>query len=226
FEKPFPDVPAESSFPLVQTGYALSSYPFDPNLRTPYFQHFNASIQYEPASNTLLQFAYVGTRGLRLFRQVGINQARIASVNHPVTNQVTGEVITVNTNENASLRAPMQGVETAFFNLNQSNAQSTYHSLQVTLNRRLSRGLEFKSSYTFSKSIDNSSFPGLDTSGIVGNQLAAQSNRGLSDFDRPHRFVGYFLWDVPKFGFAPKSTAERLLVSNWQVSGIVTVMSG
>ena len=226
FANPFPSVPAESSFPLVQTGYSLASSPFDPNLRTPYFQHINGSIQYEVVPDTVLQVAYVGTRGLRLFRSVAINQASIASVNHPITNQVTGEVITVNTNENAPLRAPMQGVDPAFFSLNQSNGQSTYYSLQATLNRRLSRRLEFQGFYTFSRSIDNGSFPGLDTSGIVGNQLTARSNRGQSDFDRTHRFTGYFMWDVPQFGFARNSTAARLLTSHWQLSGIVTIMSG
>jgi len=226
FANPFPNVPSESSFPLIQKGYALASSPFDPNLRAPYFQHFNGSIQYELNRDTMFQVAYVGTRGLHLFRQVAINQARIASVNHPVTTEVTGEVITANTNENVPLRAPMQGVDTAFFNLNQSNAQSTYHSFQATLNKRLSRGLEFQGSYTFSRSIDNGSSPGLDTSGIVGNQLAARSNRGLSDFDRTHHFTGYFIWELPKFSFTRNSTGARFLVSNWQLSGIVTVMSG
>jgi hypothetical protein len=226
FANPFPSVPAESSFPLVQTGYALASSPFDPNLRTPYFQHINGSIQYEVVPDTVLQVAYVGTRGQRLFRMVNINQAQLASVDHPVTNRVTGEVITVNTNENAPLRAPMQGVDPAFFTLNQSNGQSTYHSLQATLNRRLTRGLEFQGSYTFSRSIDNGSSPGLDTSGIVGNQLAAQGNHGVSDFDRTHRFTGYFLWDVPTFGLSRKSNVARLLASNWQITGIVTAMSG
>src|SRR5262249_36249957 len=154
---------------------------------TPYVQQFNASVEYELNPDTLFQLAYVGTRGLRLFRQVAINQARIASVDSPITNQVTGEVITANANGNALLRAPMQGVDTAFFNLNQSNAQSTYHSLQATVNHRLSHGLEFQTSYTFSKSIDDGSVPGLDTSAIVGNQIGERNNRGLSDFDRTHR---------------------------------------
>ena len=226
FANPFPDVLAESSFPLVEAGYPLASNPFDPNLRTPYFQHFNASVQYELVPDTVLQVAYVGSRGVRLFRQVATNQARIASPNRPITNQVTGEVITVNTNENALLRAPMQGVDTALFNLNQSNGQSTYHSLQATLYRKLSHGFELQGSYTFSRSIDNSSFPGLDTSGIVGNQLAAQSNRGLSDFDRTHRVAGYLTWDLPRFGFTRSSTAARLLGADWRLSAIVTVMSG
>jgi len=226
FASPFPDVPSEGSFPLVLTGYALASSPFDLNLRTPYFQHFNGSVQYELARDTAVQVAYVGTRGLRLFRQVNINQAPIASVDHPITNPVTGEVFTDNTPENAPLRAPMQGVDPAFFAFNQSNGQSTYHSLQATLKRQLSRGLEFQTAYTFSRSIDNSSFPGLDTSSIVGNQHATRGNRGLSDFDRTHRLTAYFLWDVPKFAFTRNSTAARLLVADWHLSGILTVESG
>src|SRR4029077_1846162 len=113
-----------------------------------------------------------------------------------------------------------------FFAFNQSNGQSTYHSLQATLKRQLSHGLEFQAAYTFSRSIDNSSFPGLDTSGIVGNQHAARGNRGLSDFDRTHRLTAYFLWDVPKFAFTRNSTAARLLVADWHLSGILTVESG
>lgn len=226
FATPFPDVPSEGSFPLIQTGYPLTSSPFDPNLRTPYFQQFNASVQYQLPHDTVLQVAYVGTRGLRLFRQIAINQAGIASPTHPITNQVTGEVITDNTPENAPLRAPMQGVDPGQFTLNQSNAQSTYHSLQATLSRQVSRAVVFQTSYTFSRSIDDGSFPGLDTSSIVGNQLVARSGRGVSDFDRTHRLVGYFLWDLPNFAFRRSSRPVRLLASSWSVAGIVTVMSG
>jgi outer membrane receptor protein involved in Fe transport len=226
FANPFPDVPSQSAFPLIQKGYPLASNPFDRNLRTPYVQQFNASIEYELIPDTLLQLAYVGTRGLRLFRQVEINQARIASLNNPIKNQVTGEVITDNTNENASLRSPLQGVDSAFFVLNQSNAQSTYHSLQATLNRRLSHGLELQASYTFSKSIDDGSVPGLDTSTIVGDQASARSNRGLSDYDRTHRFVGYVTWETPTPSFAKSTRVGRVLAAPWQLSGIVTIMSG
>src|SRR5207249_4923601 len=115
---------------------------------------------YELLRNTTLQIAYVGSRGVKLFRSVARNQARIASVNHPITNAVTGQVITDNSIENASLRAPMQGVSTAFFALNESTAQSTYDSLQASLNHQFSRGLQFLASYTFSRSIDNASNPG------------------------------------------------------------------
>lgn len=177
---------------------------------------------------------------MRLFRQLAINQARIASPNHPILNAVTGETITLNTDDNAPLRAPFQGAETGFFSLNQTNGQSTYHSLQATLTRRLSHGLEFQVSYTFSKSIDNASnagggafsdgsldtSSGLDTGNVWGNQLEGHANRGVSDFDRTHRFVLSYVWDLPKSSFAGSSAAARVLLSNWQLLGVVIAMSG
>jgi hypothetical protein len=71
----------------------------------------------------VLQLAYVGSRGLRLFRQLAVNQAPIASAEHPMKNPVTGEVITANTPGNALLRAPFQGTDTSFLDLNQTSAQ-------------------------------------------------------------------------------------------------------
>ena len=161
--------------------------------------------------DSALQIAYVGSRGLRLYRQVNVNQAAIASLDHPVTNAVTGEAIYVNTVENSPLRAPLQGVDPGIFFLNTSSGQSTYHSLQATVNHRFSHGVQFAASYTFSKSIDNTSDAGgrafsdgsldtgngLDSAAVYGNQLDPRTNRGLSDFDRTHRFVISGLWDLP-----------------------------
>src|SRR5437867_2542206 len=197
FSSPFATVPPETSFPLLQPGSAIGGWATDRNARTPYYQQFNASLQYELVRDTTLQIAYAGSRGLKLYRSVSVNQARIASLNHPITNLVTGEVIRDNTIENASLRAPMQEVRPDFA-LNQTTAQSTYHSLQTTLNRRFARGLQFSASYTFSRSIDNASNPGwgptangggFDTASLFGNQLTERGNRGLSDFDCTHRFL-------------------------------------
>jgi hypothetical protein len=240
FGNPFAAAPPDSKFPLIQPGSFIDSWSIDRNARTPYTQQFNTSVQYELLRNTRLQVAYAGSRGLKLFRGVAENQAPIASLKHPITNMVTGQVITDNTIENAPLRAPMQGVSTGFFTLNQSTAQSTYHSFQTTLNRRFSRGLEFSASYTFSRSIDNASNPGggansngsldrsggFDTANVWGNQLNPRANRGASDFDRTHYFVLSYVWDVPKPAFARASGATGLLFSNWRLSGIGIAMSG
>jgi len=238
FSNPFASAPPATNFPLIQPGSPVAATVIDRNARTPYTQQFNTSVQYELPSNTTLQLAYAGSHGVKLFRGVAVNQAKIASPNHPITNAVTGQVITDNSIENASLRSPLQGVSSAFFLMNESTAQSTYHSLQTSVNRRFFRGLQFSASYTFSKSIDNASNPGgganssgsldrsggLDTANVWGNQLDPHANRGVSDFDRTHYFVSSFAWNLPGPAFAHGAT--RLLFSNWQVLGIVTAMSG
>lgn len=232
FADPFFPLPAQDEFPALVTGVALAGQIFDRSLRTAYFHQYNAGIQYLLRKDLLFEVAYVGTRGLNLIRDLAINQARLASSQRPIVNAVTGQTITTNTPGNAALRAPFQGVEVGGFLQIQSTAQSTFNSLQLSLTKRLSRGIQFLASYTYGRSIDNAS-GGSDSTGeardtinIAGNQLDNRANRGLSDFDRTHRFVLSYLWDLRRPAFAPHSTAGRLLLANWQIGGIVTAMSG
>jgi hypothetical protein len=238
FSNPFFPVPSLSQFPALVPGVALSGTFFDRNIRTPYVQQFNFGTQYA-IGHTLFEVGWVGSRGLNLFRQVGINQPAFASAQHPITNAVTGAVITTNTPANASLRAPFQGVSVNGFFQDQSTAQSVYHSLQASATQRFSHGVQFLASYTFAKSLDNASGqgggagtggvvnPGAvgETSGILGNQFNNRANRGLSDFDRRHRFVLSGLWELPTPSFA-RSGIGKALFHGWQMSGVITAMSG
>src|SRR5207245_7729390 len=147
-----------------------------------------------------------------------------------MVNEVTGAVITTNTAANAGLRAPFQGVAINGFLQNQYTAQSNYNSLQVSLTRRLSKGMQLLAAYTYAKSIDNASGGQAgagnvsDTSRILGNQLDNRANRGVSDFHRTHRFVLSYLWTLPQPTFAAGSIAGRVLLSHWQVARIITPM--
>lgn len=235
FANPYPALPSSDQFPTFVKGISLAGQIFDRNLRTPYIQQYNTSVQYQISHDSLIEVAFVGSRGLNLIRSVGINQARLASPQQPIINAVNGRVITTNTADatNVSLRAPYQGVEVGGFLQIQTTAQSTYNSLQMSLIRRLSKGLQFLAAYTYAKSVDNSSGTNggsadavRDTAIVLGNQLDNRANRGLSDFDRTHRLVFSYLWELPKPSFAAKSTIGRLLLSDWQVAGIITAMSG
>jgi hypothetical protein len=97
-------------------------------------------------------------------------------------------------------------------------ANSGYNSLQVSLDKRITRGLRFNAAYTFSKSIDEaSSFEG------ILNPLPGANNRSLSLFDARHRFVISYVWQLPArrySGFAGK------LLDDWSVSGITTYQTG
>jgi len=237
---PYFAAPPTSAFPTLVPGVALSGTLFDRNIRTPYMHQYNFSTQLEIFKDYLLEVGFVGTQGANLFRQVGINQAKLASPANPITNAVTGAVITTNTPANAALRSPFQGVAINGFFQNQSTADSRYDSLQMSLTRRFSNGLQFLASYTLAKSTDNASGqgggpgaggvlnPGAvgETSPILGNQLDYNANRGRSDFDRKHRLVFSALYDLPTPKFAQDSEAGKLFLGGWQISSIVTSMSG
>jgi outer membrane receptor protein involved in Fe transport len=97
-------------------------------------------------------------------------------------------------------------------------AGSSYNSLQASLEKRFSHGLQFSAAYTFSKSLDEaSSFEG------ILNPLPGAHNRALSLFDARQRFVISYFWDIPtkKYnGFAGK------LLDGWALSGITTYQTG
>jgi len=237
---PFFAAPPASSFPTLVPGVALSGTLFDRGIRTPYLQQYNLNVQYEVFKDYLFEAAYVGTHGVNLFRQIAINQAPLVPTGGSIINPVTGAVITTNTPANAAARAPFQGVSVNGFFQNQSTAQSNYNSMQLSLTRRFTNGLQFLASYTRAKSIDNASGqgggpgaggvlnPGAvgETSAILGDQLNNRANRGISDFDRKHRFVFSALYDLPTPGFARSSEAGKLLLGNWQLGTIITSMSG
>ena len=97
-------------------------------------------------------------------------------------------------------------------------ATSAYHSLQASLEKRFTHGLQFSAAYTFSKSIDEAS----SVEGIL-NPLPGAHNRALSLFDARHRFVLSYYWELPvrkMSGFSGK------VLNGWALSGITTYQTG
>jgi hypothetical protein len=102
---------------------------------------------------------------------------------------------------------------------------STYHSLQVTLNRRFSQGLTAQFAYTLSKEIDNLPSGGqLGTVGGTRDPYNGRLDRGLGVIHRPHLVRATFVYDLP-FGKGGHPVT-RALISNWTLSGIITYSSG
>ena len=104
------------------------------------------------------------------------------------------------------------------------DVNTSYNSLNLGLKRRFARGLLGQANYRYSKSIDTLSFEGP---GAVTNQTFPQdlkSERGPSDFDTTHYFVGSALYDLPFFRNS-QNYMTRIL-GGWQVNGIVTFHSG
>jgi Carboxypeptidase regulatory-like domain len=97
-------------------------------------------------------------------------------------------------------------------------ANSSYNALEMMLQKRFSRGLQFQAAYTFSKSIDDGS-----TFEESLDPFNFGASRALSLFNSKQRFVVSYDWELPiarRQGFAGK------LVNDWEVSGITQFQSG
>jgi hypothetical protein len=104
-----------------------------------------------------------------------------------------------------------------------NDANSIYHSLQASLTRRF-RGLYFQAAYTFSRSIDDVSNDTTAFNTVLNDQTNLKDSRGLSDFDRTHRFITSYAYQLPFF--SKESGFKKAALSGWSVDGIVTFQSG
>jgi hypothetical protein len=97
-------------------------------------------------------------------------------------------------------------------------ANSSYNSLQASLDKRFAHGLQFTTAYTFSKSFDQaSSFEG------ILNPIDPRRSRSLSNFDARHRIVFSYYWELP---FRNHSGVTGKVLDGWSLSGITTFQTG
>ncbi|HEX6623432.1 MAG TPA: hypothetical protein VF064_06945, partial [Pyrinomonadaceae bacterium] len=112
-------------------------------------------------------------------------------------------------------------------NLFVSNAAwSYYHGLQAEWEKRLTRGLNFQMSYTFSKSMDTTSeATALGTAGDTNqNGNSSRTSRGLSLFHTPHRFTFYGTYRLPFFAGRRDFLGQTL--GGWQLSVVTRLAAG
>jgi hypothetical protein len=125
-------------------------------------------------------------------------------------------------------RGPILGFNIPEAVLLANTGRSIYNSVQFNLLKRVSHGVQFNLAYTYSRSKDTSSVdpgstagggkPDVPNAGFVaqGNQRDLDANYALSDFDRPHRFSGSWVWDLPGRG----------AIGGFRFSGFVQLQSG
>ncbi len=185
-------------------GFAASTWLENP-FRNGYVQQWSFNIQRELPAAMGFTIGYVGAKGTHLDHQYNANlpqpSALFVQANRPYP---TFANITVNS----------------------ASASSAYHALQVSLEKRFSKGLSFLAGYTWSKAIDD----GSAWNATVLNVFNFHAERGLSTFDTRHRFVASYTYDLPfgrgrTFGSNWSGLANEIL-GGWQTNGIVTFQSG
>jgi hypothetical protein len=187
---------------VVARAAGLSPNTVNHDFDNAYVQSWNLNIQREVARDLAVTVGYFGTKGTHLRISRNINQP-INGGARPFT--------AVSTSSDIAPGTPLNNVVQI-----ESAGNSSYNALWLTATKRLSRGVQFNASYTFSKSIDYNS---LNSQGVVvQDSYNIRNSRGLSDYDARHRFVISGLYELPFKG--------NQLVEGWQFSTIVQSQSG
>src|SRR6185312_10195853 len=192
----------------------------------PSTQQWNLTLQQSLGKSWVLELGYVGTKGTHLRDTRNTDQAYDARVNPVILTAANGTAYTVtqNTLTNINARSRYPGLGVAGFQIFANDANSAYNSLQATIYHRFSHGLHFQAAYTFSRAIDETSTGNTALNSAVNNQLTLQDSRGLADFDRTHRLIVNYSYELPFF--AKSKGFVRAALGGWFLSGITTFQSG
>jgi len=190
-------------------------YSIDPDLKTPMMQQWHLGLQYQLPAQTALEVSYAGSHGLRLYGFYNGNQA----------------LPSPDPNAPLAPRRPFPAVDGTIYAF-RSNDVSNYDALQVHLEKRLTHGLQFEVSYTYSHALDDASSASLGSynNGDFRDQRFPGLEYGNSDIDVRHHVVISYAYELP-FGRGKAvgggaSGFLNQLIGNWQVAGITSASTG
>jgi hypothetical protein len=193
-------IPIGNALATTQTS-GIAPATIDPLFRNASLRSFNVNSQQQLPGKLAMMAGYFGSRGKNLRITRNLNQpidgvrpyAAVSTASRILPGTPLGNIMQV-----------------------ESSGFSSYDAVWVSFARRLSRGLQFETSYTFSESRDTNS---LNSSGFaVQDSYDIPNQYGFSDFDAPHRFVLSATYELPFRG--------SWLTSGWQVAAIVQSQSG
>jgi hypothetical protein len=166
-----------------------------------YLQSWNLNIQHEVAGHFRFMAGYFGSKGTHLVLRRNINQ--------PVNGIRPYSALSLSS-------SIFPGQPIGNITKVESTGNSSYNALWISATQRLSRGLQFNASYTWSKSLDYNS---LSSGGVVlQDSYNLRGNRGPSDFDARQRLVVSSIYELP--------FKRNKLIAGWQLSTVVQTQSG
>ena len=206
---------------------------YDADNKLPYTVNWTFDIQYQPSNSWLFDVGYVGNHGVHEVLPIPFNQPAIATAQNPVNGQTYsyGGVTPLYLNlepydpapeyaGNAPGRVPFIGYDMNSV-LYEAEGISNYNALQLQARKRLSNGLQFTASYTWSHALDEQSGLGLFFTG--NNPLAPKANYASADFDQTHVFLINYSYTLPKL---TSSQSLGYVVNGWTIGGQTIAQSG
>ncbi len=182
----------------------------------PSVYNFSLGVQRDLGFKTTLDVAYVGALGRHLLQERNLNTLPYGTHFLPQNQDATtGKPLPDTFLEPYFGYSSIQEDEFA--------SNSSYHSMQVQVNRRFSKGLQIGGAWTWSKSMDYVSNDFAAVADIVPIKIW---NYGKSDFDRTHIVQINWLWDIPGISRLVKNKVAGAIGDHWQLSGIASFISG
>ena len=207
----------------------------DPGFRPPESYQWNLTISHQLMTDTTLEASYIGNHGLHIWRR-NVNRNDIApnvacrgaacdgssdparlqiaragmSVISPVTGVVQDQGVLIADNR------VLRGVGN--ITTDESNGNSSYHALQLWLNRRFSDRLAFQAAYTWGHSISDVALTSFTNT--TSDPFNFASDRGDADLDRRHTFVGNIVYGLPTFREWGKPA--EFILGDWQLNAIAS----
>lgn len=193
------------------------------DFRAPSADQFSLEVSRELSKDVVLRVGYVGTKGNGLFQTVDGNPVVKERTNRNDPAFLYNPAGTTLTNQPRRVDLT-RGVERLRCNC----AQSIYHSLQVSVDKRLSQNFSAGVHYTWSSFIDNASeiFNPQPQGEVATPQdpFNRNADRARSSYDRPHRLTGNVVYEFP-FLREQKGLAGHVL-GGWQANAFFTLQSG
>lgn len=225
--------------PFVDPTVSLNQAPItvaEDDLTLPRFQNWSLTIQRQLSDNMVLDVSYIGNRGTRLTNH-STSMGMLANMNHPSILEYGAAVLNSDINSQAARDAGI-GPPYPGFSGNVAQAlrpfphiqsirwrsvptgMSTYHSLQLKLDKRFANGLQFRASYTRSKLLGNGAESGQGQDGRNGRRQnpIEQHVKTLSSDDIPNSAFMAWTYQLPVM--RNKKTGIARLVGGWSFSGI------
>lgn len=224
--------PASLTIPFLfrpqDVGRALNTT--DYLLGQPHILEYNLTIERQFPSQVAVSLAYAGSRGLDLFRTPEGNPTVPLGIpnGQSCVLRAVGQPVVLNGPKCWLGNDPRTNPNWSTVSFHNSGGDSYYNSLQLGLTKRLSHGLQFQSSYTWSKLID-------DAQGQASNEHSASSgtgtdpsnprvDRGLADFDVEHNWRFNAIYQIPSLSGSPGLLGG--IAKGWRVSGILSLQTG
>ncbi|MCL4401052.1 MAG: hypothetical protein M1436_00070, partial [Acidobacteria bacterium] len=182
----------------------------------PTTMNFSLGVQREVGFHTVVDASYVGSMARHLIISRNINAIPMYAQFDPNNIDPT----TKSPLPDNYLR-PYLGMGT--INMRTFDGTSNYHGLQVGVNRRMARGLQYGVAYTFSKTLGVSD---ADFGGVSMYFPVRQQNYGPLGYDIRHMLVVNYAWDLPNLGRKYNNKFLGAVTDDWQLSGITTAMTG